>query len=111
MNMTSPVFLQLEKLSAEIAQKSKASPESSYTAQLLSKGIEKCAKKFGEEAFELALAAVQNKKMETAQEAADVLYHFLVLLQAIGVTPGDVMEVLKHREGTGGLVEKASRKP
>ncbi len=105
------MFDQLEKLAAEIARKSKSSPDTSYTAQLLSKGVEKCAKKFGEEAVELALATVQNKKVATANEAADVLYHLLVLLQATGVTPADVMEVLKHREGTGGLVEKAARTP
>ncbi len=103
-------FEQLDRLAADIAAKSKASPDESYTAKLISKGVSKCAKKLGEEAVELALASVSNDKLETTKEAADVLYHFLVLLQAAGVTPEDVMAELKRREGTGGLVEKASRK-
>ena len=102
-------FDQLEKLATEIAAKASASPDTSYTAKLISKGVAKCAKKFGEEAVELALASVQNNKVETTAEAADVLYHFLVLLKAAGVSPDDVMEELKRREGMGGLVEKAAR--
>jgi phosphoribosyl-ATP pyrophosphohydrolase len=103
-------FNQLDVLAKDIAAKAFSSPESSYTAKLLSKGVEKCAKKFGEEAVELALAAVQNKREDTTKEAADVLYHLLVLLQASGVSPAAVMDELKRREGTSGLVEKASRK-
>jgi phosphoribosyl-ATP pyrophosphohydrolase len=103
-------FEQLDRLAADIAVKSKASPDESYTAKLISKGVAKCAKKFGEEAVELALASVGTDKHETTAEAADVLYHFLVLLQATGVSPDDVMLELKRREGKGGLVEKASRK-
>lgn len=103
-------FNQLDVLAKDIAAKAFSSPESSYTAKLLSKGVEKCAKKFGEEAVELALAAVQGKREDTTKEAADVLYHLLVLLQAAGVSPTAVMDELKRREGTSGLVEKASRK-
>jgi phosphoribosyl-ATP pyrophosphohydrolase len=103
-------FDQLEKLAADVAAKAKASPEQSYTAKLLSKGVETCAKKLGEEAVELALAAVQGKHGEATKEAADVLYHLLVLLQAIGISPDDVMAELRRREGTSGLVEKASRR-
>ena len=103
-------FDQLERLAVEIASKSKASPESSYTALLLSRGIEKCAKKFGEEAVELAIASVLEKKPEAAAEAADVLYHFLVLLQASGVSIETVMQELKRREGVSGLAEKSLRK-
>jgi phosphoribosyl-ATP pyrophosphohydrolase len=103
-------FDQLEKLAHDISVKANASPDESYTAKLISKGVAKCAKKFGEEAVELALASVSNDKFETTKEAADVLYHFLVLLQAAGVSPDNVMAELKRREGTGGLVEKASRK-
>jgi phosphoribosyl-ATP pyrophosphohydrolase len=103
-------FSQLETLSAEIEAKASASPDSSYTAKLISKGIEKCAKKLGEEAVELALAAVQQNRSETAKEAADVLYHLLVLLKAAGVSPDAVMDELRRRQGTSGLVEKASRK-
>ena len=102
-------FDQLEKLAGDVAVKADASPDESYTAKLLSKGVARCAKKFGEEAVELALASVANDKTETTREAADVLYHFLVLLKAAGVSPEDVMAELKRREGTGGLAEKASR--
>jgi phosphoribosyl-ATP pyrophosphohydrolase len=104
------MFEQLQKLAADIAAKSGASPDTSYTAKLLSQGIEKCAKKFGEEAVELALASVQDKRDEVAKEAADVLYHLLVLLRATGVKPETVMAELQRREGTSGLVEKAARK-
>ena len=99
----------LKKLSATIEARKNSAPESSYTAKLLSQGPEKCAKKFGEEAFELAIAAVQSNKANTANEAADVLYHLLVLLQSADVPLADVMAVLEKREGTSGLVEKANR--
>jgi phosphoribosyl-ATP pyrophosphohydrolase len=102
-------FEQLDRLAADIATKANASPDVSYTAKLISKGVAKCAKKFGEEAVELALASVANNKQDTAAEAADVLYHFFVLLQAAGIAAEDVMAELKRREGTGGLVEKAAR--
>ena len=103
-------FETLEKLVAEIASRKTASPDLSYTAKLLSQGVEKCAKKFGEEAFELAMAAVLKDKTQTANEAADVLYHLLVVLQSAEVSIDDVMDVLKSREGTSGNVEKASRR-
>lgn len=99
----------LEKLNATIASRKGAAPESSYTAKLLSKGTEKCAKKFGEEAFELAMAAVLNNKINTTNEAADVLYHLLVLLHSADIPLADVMAALEQREGRSGLVEKASR--
>jgi len=99
----------IEKLAATIAARAKASPDSSYTAKLLNAGVEKCAKKFGEEAFELALAAAVNDRAHTAQEAADVIYHLLVLLQAAGVSLKEVEEILTHRESQSGLQEKASR--
>jgi phosphoribosyl-ATP pyrophosphohydrolase len=102
-------FEQLDKLTADIASKAQASPDQSYTAKLISKGVTKCAKKFGEEAVELALAAVSLDKREITAEAADLLYHFFVLLQATGVSSDDVMAELKGREGVGGLVEKAAR--
>jgi phosphoribosyl-ATP pyrophosphohydrolase len=103
-------FDQLEKLASDIASKASASTDTSYTAKLISQGIAKCAKKFGEEAVELALASVSGNAKDTTAEAADVLYHFLVLLQAANVSPADVMAELKRRQGTGGLVEKAARK-
>jgi phosphoribosyl-ATP pyrophosphohydrolase len=103
-------FDQLEKLANSVRAKKALAPDASYTAQLLAKGIEKCAKKLGEEAVELALAAVQKKHGETVSEAADVLYHFVVLLEAAGVSPDEVMAELARREGKSGLAEKASRK-
>lgn len=103
-------FDQLEKLAAEIAAKASASPETSYTAKLLNQGIGKCAKKFGEEAVELALAAAAGQHADATKEAADVLYHLLVLLKASGISPDEVMAELKRREGVGGLAEKAARK-
>jgi phosphoribosyl-ATP pyrophosphohydrolase len=103
-------FDQLEKLAEAISANACLPAERSYTAQLLANGTEKCAKKFGEEAVELALAAVQGKKKEAAYEAADVLYHFLVLLKSTGISPEDVMQELEKRAGTSGLAEKASRK-
>ena len=100
----------LDRLFATIASRKGADPTQSYTAKLLAAGVEKCAKKFGEEATEAVIAAIQKDKAELAKESADVLYHLLVLWAASGVTPEDVYAVLKTREGQSGLEEKASRK-
>ena len=100
----------IEKLAATIAARAAASVDSSYTAKLLAGGIEKCAKKFGEEAFELAMAATSKDKAHTAQEAADVIYHLLVLLQASGVSLAEVETVLAARESQSGFEEKAGRR-
>jgi phosphoribosyl-ATP pyrophosphohydrolase len=102
-------FAQLDRLAADIAIKAQASPDESYTAQLISRGVSQCAKKFGEESVELVLASVAHNTKDTTAEAADVLYHFFVLLQAANVSAEDVMAELKRREGVGGLVEKATR--
>ena len=96
-------------LADEIAARKSASPETSYTAKLLSQGVEKCAKKFGEEAVELALAAVLREKAHIAAEAADVLYHLLVLLTSSDVELTDVMAELAQRQGVSGIAEKAAR--
>jgi phosphoribosyl-ATP pyrophosphohydrolase len=103
-------FDELDELATEIARKATAAPDKSYTAQLIAKGLETCAKKFGEEAIELAMAAAMERPDKVAHEAADVLYHLLVLLKAAGVKTSDVMDVLKHRKGVSGLDEKAARK-
>ena len=100
----------LDQLFATIAARKDADPASSYTAKLLAAGVEKCAKKFGEEATETVIAAIQRDKTELAKESADVLYHLAVLWAASGITPDDVYAVLKAREGVSGLDEKASRK-
>lgn len=99
----------LAALADEIAARKQASPETSYTAKLLSQGVEKCAKKFGEEAVEFALAAVLRDKAHTTAEAADVFYHLLVLLAASGVGLDGVMAELARRQGVSGLAEKAAR--
>src|SRR5882762_8595530 len=99
----------LDKLFATIASRKGADPSQSYTAKLLAGGVEKCAKKFGEEATEAVIAAIQKDKTELAKESADVLYHLAVLWAASGLTPDDVYAVLKAREGQSGLEEKASR--
>jgi phosphoribosyl-ATP pyrophosphohydrolase len=99
----------LAALADEIAQRRSASPDQSYTARLLSQGVEKCAKKFGEEAVETALAAVLRDKAHIAAETADLLYHLLVMLEASGVRLSDVMAELAKRQGVSGLAEKASR--
>jgi phosphoribosyl-ATP pyrophosphohydrolase len=101
----------LDRLFATImARKQERDAGRSYTAKLLSQGVEKCAKKFGEEAVEAALAAVGRDKAHLADESADVLYHLLVLWAAAGITPEDVYAVLQARETQSGLAEKASRK-
>ncbi|HTC84288.1 MAG TPA: phosphoribosyl-ATP diphosphatase [Rhizomicrobium sp.] len=99
----------LDNLFAIIASRKGGDPDTSYTAKLLAAGVEKCAKKFGEEATEAVIAAIQKDKTELAKESADVLYHLLVLWAASGITPQDVYAVLQSREGLSGLEEKASR--
>jgi phosphoribosyl-ATP pyrophosphohydrolase len=100
----------LAGLAEEIARKRSASPSDSYTAKLLSQGMEKCAKKFGEEAVELAIAAAAGSREHTTAEAADVLYHLLVLLASKDVSLASVMAELERRMALSGLAEKASRK-
>src|SRR5579872_5307176 len=100
----------LDKLFATIASRKGGDPKSSYTAQLLAAGVEKCARKFGEEATETVIAAIQQDKAELAKESADVLYHLAVLWAASGITPDEVYAVLRGREGRSGLEEKAARK-
>jgi phosphoribosyl-ATP pyrophosphohydrolase len=99
----------LEDLNARIAERAKASPDESYTAKLLARGVEKCAQKLGEEAVEAAIAAVTANKAELAKEAGDVLYHLLVLLRSADVSLDAVMDELQSRTAQSGLAEKASR--
>ncbi|MBV1925925.1 MAG: phosphoribosyl-ATP diphosphatase [Rhodobacteraceae bacterium] len=100
----------LETLAATIQTRKEADPDSSWTAKLLNKGPEKCAEKFGEEAIEAIIEAVKGDRERLASEAADVLYHLLVMLAARDVTLDDVLGELAKREGTSGLDEKAARK-
>ncbi|WP_310539630.1 phosphoribosyl-ATP diphosphatase [Phenylobacterium sp.] len=100
----------LDRLAATIEQRKGASPESSYTAKLLSEGVERAAKKLGEEAVEVVIAAVQKDRDGLAAESADLMYHFLVVLAAAGVSLDDVASWLESREGRSGLEEKAWRR-
>jgi len=99
----------LERLAATIVARKTADPESSWTARLLARGPEKCAEKFGEEAVEAIIEAVRGDRARLTTEAADVLYHLLVMLAARDVTLADVLTELARREGTSGIAEKASR--
>ena len=100
----------LEELARIVGARAGADPEHSWTARLLAKGPEKCAEKFGEEAIEAVIEAVRGDRDRLAAEAADVLFHLLVMLQSREVALSDVMAVLAARQGTSGLAEKASRK-
>ena len=99
----------LERLAATIESRRGADPASSWTAQLLAKGPEKCAEKFGEEAVEAIIEAVRGDRTRLTAEAADVLYHLLVMLAARDVPLSDVMAELDRREGRSGVEEKAAR--
>lgn len=99
----------LEQLEATIAARKSADPDSSWTAKLLSKGAEKCAQKFGEEAIEAVMAVAKNDRANLVYESADVLYHLLVMLAARDVSLAEVLAELDRRQGTSGLAEKASR--
>ena len=100
----------LEDLAAEIAARKTADPETSWTAQLFAKGPEKCAEKFGEEAVEAIIEAVKGDTAALTSEAADVLYHLLVMLAACDVALSDVLDELALRQGTSGIEEKAARR-
>ncbi|OHC54570.1 MAG: phosphoribosyl-ATP diphosphatase [Rhodobacterales bacterium RIFCSPHIGHO2_02_FULL_62_130] len=99
----------LQRLADTIAARKSADPESSWTAKLLAKGPEKCAEKFGEEAVEAIIEAVKGDRAKLTAEAADVIYHLLVMLAARDVTLADVEAELARREGTSGIAEKAAR--
>ncbi|WP_170781896.1 phosphoribosyl-ATP diphosphatase [Ruegeria conchae] len=99
----------LHELAATIEARKGADPDSSWTAKLLSKGPEKCAEKFGEEAIEAIIEAAKGDNKKLTSEAADVLYHLLVMLAASDVELDDVLAELAQRQGTSGITEKASR--
>ncbi len=101
----------LHDLEKRVQERAAAGAEASYTRKLLDRGVAHCAKKLGEEAVETALAAVGEDRERLIGEAADLLYHLLVVLQARGVTLAEVEAALASRTGRSGLDEKASRKP
>jgi phosphoribosyl-ATP pyrophosphohydrolase len=100
----------LADLATIVDARAAASAEKSYTRSLLDKGVAHCARKFGEEAVELTVAAAALDESAVRAEAADVLYHLLVLLRARGVALADVMAELERRSGRSGHEEKAARK-
>jgi len=99
----------LDRLAATIEARKTADPDGSWTAKLLAKGPEKCAEKFGEEAVEAIVEAVKGDTAALTREAADVVYHLLVMLAARDVTLADVIAELERREGVSGIDEKAGR--
>ncbi|MEY3005368.1 MAG: hypothetical protein RLZZ491_2544 [Pseudomonadota bacterium] len=99
----------LRRLAATIAARKGGDPDRSWTARLLAKGPEACAAKFGEEAVEAIVEAVRGDRDRLTAEAADVLYHLLVMLAACDVSLSDVCAELDRREGQSGLAEKAAR--
>jgi phosphoribosyl-ATP pyrophosphohydrolase len=99
----------LEDLHATILARRDADPDSSWTAQLLAKGPAKCAEKFGEEAVEAIIEAVRGDRAALTSEAADVLYHLLVMLAARDVPLEDVLDELARRQSRSGIDEKAAR--
>lgn len=100
----------LQRLVALIKSRREDSADKSYTRQLLDAGVERCAKKLGEEAVETVIAGVGQSEAALTAEAADLLYHLLVLLECRNVALADVLDVLEGRMGTSGLAEKAARK-
>ncbi|AKQ43448.2 phosphoribosyl-ATP pyrophosphohydrolase [Aurantiacibacter atlanticus] len=99
----------LTRLEATIAQRRAASPDESYVASLHAKGLPKMAQKLGEEATEAVIAALLGSRQDLTGEAADLLFHLLVLLGAKDVSLADVLTELDRREGISGLDEKAAR--
>lgn len=99
----------LHRLAATIEARKGADPDASWTAKLLAKGPEKCAEKFGEEAVEAIIEAVRGDRERLTAEAADVIFHLLVMLAARGITLAEIEAELTRREGLSGLAEKAAR--
>lgn len=99
----------LTRLEATIAQRLTASPDTSYVAKLHAKGVAKIAQKVGEEATETVIAALTGDAAELVGEAADLMFHLIVLLAEKGVPFADVLAELDRREGLSGLAEKAAR--
>lgn len=99
----------LARLEATIADRRRADPDTSYVASLAARGLPVIARKFGEEAVEAVVAALAEDRKELVGEAADVLFHLLVMLAEKDVSLADVMAELDRREGVSGLEEKANR--
>ncbi len=102
--------MSLYDLDQTIQSRKSADPESSWTAKLFAKGPEKCAEKFGEEAVEAIIEAVKGDREKLISEAADSLYHLLVMCAARDVTLADIEAELDKRAHQSGIAEKAARK-
>lgn len=109
MNIASDSTTILMRLQQTIAQRRHQEAHHSYIASLFAKGRKKIAQKVAEEASELAIAAVSEGKEQITAEAADLLFHLLILLEETGVSLEQVLAELERREGTSGLTEKANR--
>lgn len=103
-----PAF-SLADLAQIVRERARADPAESYTAKLLAGGPTRAAKKLGEEAVEAAIAAVAGDRTGLVAEAADVLYHLLVVLEGAGIPLDEVMAELERRTARSGLAEKAGR--
>lgn len=99
----------LHRLAATIAERRSADPATSWVAKLHERGLPTIARKFGEESLETVIAALSGSAEELTAEAADTLFHLLVLLDARGVSLAAVLAELERREGTSGIAEKAAR--
>jgi phosphoribosyl-ATP pyrophosphohydrolase len=100
----------LDRLYATIESRKGADPQTSYTAKLMARGLDKLAQKLGEEATEAVIEAVKGDADKLVLESADLLYHLLALWATVGVKPVQVWTELAHREGVSGIEEKARRK-
>lgn len=105
--MTAFSLADLEKI---VAQRARSGDAQSWTAKLFQSGMERAAKKLGEEGVETVIAAVGGDKAALVSESADLLYHWLVVLAIAGIPLDDVMTELERRTGQSGIAEKASRK-
>ena len=99
----------LGRLAATIKARRTATADTSYTRQVLDAGVPRCAKKLGEEAVEVVIASLNESDDALKGEAADLVYHLLVLLEARGIAIENVLATLEQRMGTSGIDEKASR--
>src|SRR5262245_11685319 len=99
----------LQDLAARVKERAQASPDVSYTRKLIDRGIAHCAKKLGEEAVETAIAAIAEDRDRVVAEAADLLYHLMVVLEARGIALSEVEAALAARTAQSGLAEKAAR--
>lgn len=107
--MMPPTSDVLHRLSETLLSRRNADPESSYTAQLFSKGPDSILKKIGEECAELIMAAKDGKRLNIVWESTDVIYHVMVLLAFHGLTIDDVLQEMRRREGISGIDEKKAR--